>query len=221
MARTKAKSVKPKFSAEVAEIFSQLKSNDVKLSMLKEATLVKKLSSKHNIKPVVIQKQTKMSLPHVYNLVRLASMSPRMRAYVMSGKIGGTEALNILRKAKDEKDFIRLADEIAGSKIDRRLKENRNATVDKKKDESTPTGETKRGRGRPRKEKTVDTVQETPKRKAGRPRKEKVETPVTPDNISARKEKIKNLILNFLGKKVTKVKNKSLNLLVEELIANN
>ena len=220
MARTKAKSLKPKFSAEVAEIFSQLKSNDVKLSMLKEATLVKKLSSKHNIKPVVIQKQTKMSLPHVYNLVRLASMSPRMRAYVMSGKIGGTEALNILRKAKDEKDFIRLADEIVGSKIDRRLKEHRNTPVDKKKDESTPTGEVKR-RGRPRKEKTVEPVQETPKRKAGRPRKEKVETPVTPDNISARKEKIKNLILGFLGKKVTKVQNKSLNSLVEELIANN
>lgn len=220
MARTKAKSLKPKFSAEVAEIFSQLKSNDVKLSMLKEATLVKRLSSKHNIKPVVIQKQTKMSLPHVYNLVRLASMSPRMRAYVMSGKIGGTEALNILRKAKDEKDFIRLADEIATSKIDRRLKEHRNTPVDKKKDESITTGEVKR-RGRPRKEKTVEPVQETPKRKAGRPRKEKVETPVIPDNVSARKEKIKNLILHFLGKKVTKVQNKSLNSLVEELIANN
>ena len=223
MARTKAKSEKPKFSAEVAEIFSQLKKNDgVKLSMLKEATLVKKLSSKHKIKPVMIQKQTKLSLPHVYNLLNLASMTPRMKAYVTAGKLKGTDALTILRKAKDEKEFIKMADEIINSKVDRRLKENRSNTPEKKKETSAPVQETKRGRGRPRKENVAPVVTEQVKRSPGRPRKEKVEvSPVYTDNVSARKEKIKSLILNFLGKKVTKVKNKSLNDLVEELIANN
>ena len=222
MARTKAKSEKPKFSAEVAEIFSQLKKNDgVKLSMLKEATLVKKLSSKHKIKPVMIQKQTKLSLPHVYNLLNLASMTPRMKAYVTAGKLKGTDALTILRKAKDEKEFIKMADEIINSKVDRRLKENRSNTPEKKKETSAPVQEVKRGRGRPRKENVAPVVTEQVKRSPGRPRKENVETPVIGDNISARKEKIKSLILNFLGKKVTKVKNKSLNDLVEELIANN
>jgi len=131
MARTKAKSVKPKFSADVAEIFSQLKKkNDgVKLSMLKEATLVKQLSSKHNIKPTIIQKETKLSMPHVYNLINLASMTPRMKSYVKAGKIRGTDALNILRKAKDEKEFVKMAEQLINSKIDRRLKENKEDTA--------------------------------------------------------------------------------------------
>jgi hypothetical protein len=217
MARTKAKSVKPKFSAEVAEIFSQLKNDGVKLSMLQEAALVKKLSTKHSIKPAVIQKQMKMSLPHVYNLINLASMSPRMKAYVMSGKLKGTDALSLMRKAKDEKEFVKLAEELVSNKVDRRLKSNRDTTKDTKKE--VATGETKRGRGRPKKEQTPVVVS-TEKRKPGRPKKDEGSV-VTTDNVSARKEKIKNLILNFLGKKVSKVKNKSLNELVETLIANN
>lgn len=205
MARTKAKSVKPKFSAEVAEIFSQLKKNDgVKLSMLKEATLVKQLSSKHKIKPAIIQKETKLSMPHVYNLINLASMSPRMKAYVKAGKLRGTDALNILRKAKDEKEFVKMADQLITSKIDRRLKENKETTAPSKKKDAVVT-EPKRGRGRPRKEKTEATV--------------KVVTQTQPDN-SERREKIKSLIVNFLGKKISKTQNNSLNDLVENLIAN-
>jgi len=206
MARTKAKSVKPKFSADVAEIFSQLKKkNDgVKLSMLKEATLVKQLSSKHNIKPTIIQKETKLSMPHVYNLINLASMTPRMKSYVKAGKLRGTDALNILRKAKDEKEFVKMAEQLITSKIDRRLKENKETTAPSKKKDAVVT-EPKRGRGRPRKEK-VDT------------------TPVVINNTqpenNARKEKIKELIVNFLGKKITKSQNNSLNTLVETLIAN-
>ena len=213
MPRTRAKSEKPKFSAEVAEIFSQLKNDGLKLSMLKEAALIKKLSAKHKIKPAVIQKQTRMSLPHVYNLINLASMSPRMKAYVLSGKIKGTDALALLRKAKDEKEFVKLADEIVNNKIDRRLKENRKATVNgSKKKELEPVDQTKRGRGRPRKEKT-NPISEVGK---------KVETTIVNDNISARKEKIRTLVINFLGKKkITKQLDKSLNQLVENLVSQN
>ena len=205
MARTKAKSVKPKFSAEVAEIFSQLKKNDgVKLSMLKEATLIKQLSTKHKLKPAIIQKETKLSMPHVYNLINLASMTPRMKAYVKAGKLRGTDALNILRKAKDEKEFVKMAEQLLNSKIDRRLKENKeNSTPAKKKDEVST--QPKRGRGRPRKEKTEATVQEVAS---------------TQTDNGGRREKIKSLILNFLGKKVSKTQNNSINELVENLIAN-
>jgi len=162
MARTKAKSVKPKFSADVAEIFSQLKKkNDgVKLSMLKEATLVKQLSSKHNIKPTIIQKETK--------------------------------------------EFVKMAEQLINSKIDRRLKENKEDTAPSKKKEPV-VSEPKRGRGRPRKEKTEPTVS--------------VVNNTQPEN-NARKEKIKELIMNFLGKKISKSQNNSLNTLVETLIAN-
>jgi hypothetical protein len=205
MARTKAKSVKPKFSAEVVEIFSQLKKNDgVKLSMLKEATLIKQLSTKHKLKPAIIQKETKLSMPHVYNLINLASMSPRMKAYVKAGKLRGTDALNILRKAKDEKEFVKMAEQLLNSKIDRRLKENKETSTPAKKKEEVPT-QPKRGRGRPRKEKTEATVQTVAN--------------TQPDN-SVRREKIKALILNFLGNKVSKSKNNSINELVENLIAN-
>ncbi|MEY4571019.1 MAG: hypothetical protein RLZ10_212 [Bacteroidota bacterium] len=213
MARTKAKSEKPKFSTEVAEIFSQLKNEGLKLSMLKEAALIKKLSAKHKIKPAVIQKQTRMSLPHVYNLINLASMSPKMKAYVMAGKLKGTDALAILRKAKDEKEFVKLADEVVNNKVDRRLKENKKvvSTASKKKVEE-PTNQPKKGRGRPRKQETPVTVEVV----------KKIETPVGSENISARKEKIRSLVLNFLGKKkVTKQLDKSLNQLVENLISHN
>ena len=209
MARTRAKSEKPKFSAEVAGIFSQLKNDGLKLSMLKEAALIKKLSAKHKIKPAIIQKQTKMSLPHVYNLINLASMSPRMKAYVMAGKIRGTDALAILRKAKDEKEFVKMADEVVNNKIDRRLKENKfpTITVNKKK-EAEPVNEPTRGRGRP-------------KKTENKPVSEIVDK-VFIDNVSARKEKIKNLVMNFLGKKkLNKVMDKSLNQLVENLISQN
>lgn len=213
MARTKAKSEKPKFSTEVAEIFSQLKNEGLKLSMLKEAALIKKLSSKHKIKPAVIQKQTRMSLPHVYNLINLASMSPKMKAYVMAGKLKGTDALSILRKAKDEKEFVKLADEIVNNKIDRRLKENKKVAIaSPNKKIVEPVNQPKKGRGRPRKQETA-TIVETVK---------KVETPITSENISARKEKIRSMVLNFLGKKkVTKQFDKSLNQLVENLISHN
>lgn len=205
MARTKAKSVKPKYSAEVAEIFSQLKKNDgVKLSMLQEASLVKQLASKHNIKPAVIQKEAKISVPQIYNLMHLASMSPRMKAYVKSGKICGTDALNIFRKAKDEKDFVKLADKLISTKVDRRLKENKDVTAPAKKKDESPA-QPKRGRGRPRKEKVESVV--------------KVSNKNQPDN-SARKEKIRDLIMNFLGKRISKSQNNSLNDLVENLIAN-
>lgn len=213
MARTKAKSEKPKFSTEVAEIFSQLKNEGLKLSMLKEAALIKKLSSKHKIKPAVIQKQTRMSLPHVYNLINLASMSPKMKAYVMAGKLKGTDALSILRKAKDEKEFVKLADEIVNNKIDRRLKENKKVAIaSPNKKIVEPVNQPKKGRGRPRKQETA-TIVETVK---------KVETPITSENISARREKIRSMVLNFLGKKkVTKQFDKSLNQLVENLISHN
>jgi len=201
MARTKAKSLKPKLSEEVKEIFSQLKNDGVKLSMLKEATLIHKLTEKHNIKPTVIEKEAKMSLPHVYNLIRLAAIPSSLKAYVRSGKLKGTDVLNIIRKGKSEKDFIKMADKIASSKVDRRLKENReNNTAPEKKTQEQPTNEPKRGRGRPRKETT---------------------SVVVTDNVSGRKEKIKELILNYLGKKITKSQNNSLDLLVDNLIANN
>lgn len=212
MARTKAKSEKPKFSAEVAEIFSQLKDDGLKLSMLKEAALIKKLSAKHKIKPAIIQKQTRMSLPHVYNLINLASMSPKMKAYVMAGKIKGTDALSILRKAKDENEFVKMAEEIVNNKVDRRFKENKKVSVvSNKKKEEPAAQQPKRGRGRPRKETTpvIEVVK-------------KQQVVVAQENISARKEKIKSLVLNFLGKKrLTKGMDKSLNQLVENLISHN
>jgi hypothetical protein len=198
MARTKAKSVKPKFSEEVKEIFSQLKNDGIKMSMLKEATLVHKLTEKHNIKPTVIEKEAKFSLPHVYNLIRLASVPTSLKSYIKSGKLKGTDVLNIIRKAKSEKDFVKMAEKIALSKIDRRLKENREPSTASSKKNEISTNEPKRGRGRPRKENVVLT-----------------------DNVSGRKEKIKNLILNYLGKKITKTQNNSLDSLVESLIANN
>lgn len=198
MARTKAKSVKLKFSEEVKEIFSQLKNDGIKMSMLKEATLVHKLTEKHNIKPTVIEKEAKLSLPHVYNLIRLASVPTSLKSYIKSGKLKGTDVLNIIRKAKSEKDFVKMAEKIASSKIDRRLKENREPSTASSKNNEISTNEPKRGRGRPRKENVVLT-----------------------DNVSGRKEKIKNLILNYLGKKITKTQNNSLDSLVENLIANN
>lgn len=207
MARTKAKSVKSKYSTEVSEIFSQLKKNDgVKLSMLQEASLVKQLASKHKIKPATIQKEAKISVPQIYNLMHLASMSPKMKAYVKSGKICGTDALHIFRKAKDEKEFVKLAEQLIASKVDRRLKENKETTAPVKKNDDS-AAQPKRGRGRPKKEKVEAQV------------KVKVSTKPQPDN-SARKEKIKDLIMNFLGKRITKNQNNSLNDLVENLIAN-
>ena len=192
--------MKPKFSEEVKEIFSQLKNDGVKLSMLKEATLIHKLTEKHNIKPTVIEKEAKMSLPHVYNLIRLAAIPSSLKAYVRSGKLKGTDVLNIIRKGKSEKDFIKMADKIASSKVDRRLKENREPSTAPANKNEVSTNEPKRGRGRPRKETT---------------------SVVVTDNVSGRKEKIKELILNYLGKKITKSQNNSLDLLVDNLIANN
>lgn len=123
-----------KFPKEVLAIFDQLKSSDIKMSMLKEAALINTLTSKHSIKPTVIEKEIKMSLPHIYNLMNLASLSPKMRAYVKSGKIKGTDALSLLRKSKNENEFIQLAEELSKSKIDHRKRENRSAPKEQSKE---------------------------------------------------------------------------------------
>ncbi len=161
---------KEKFPAEVVEIFSTLKNDGIKLSMLKEATLVKKLTNQYNLKPTVIKKQTKKSLPHVYNLIKLGEMTPKMKAFILSGKIKGTDALKILGKTSNEAEFIKEAQTEAITKIDKRRKENKTRVAEKPKVENE------------------------------------------------NKEKIKELIINFLGKSNPKVK--SVDTLVNAIVNN-
>jgi len=208
--KTKSKS---KMSTEILEIFSKLKDKNVKLSMLKESELVDKLISNFHIKPVVIEKKAKMSLPHIYHMKTLAAMTPKMKALIVSGKIKGTDALSILSKTKDEKKFIEIANKVAEKKVDHRLSVDVTPSIkvvkrgpgrpSKVKAVST---EPKRSPGRPKKVKPVSTE---PKRSPGRPRKVKEET--------VRQSKLKDLILTFLGRKLNKVQSKSLDSFVEIL----
>lgn len=245
MARTNAKSAKPKFSATVLEIFSKLKDRSVKLPMLQQAVLLDKLANEHRIKINVIQKKVNRSLPYVYSLLNLASMTPKMKMYITSGKIKGTDALELIRKSKDEKEFIKLAEKLIQQKKESKIQNHQTVETSAKRGPGRPKKITvessdspeqpKRGRGRPRKDPSATPVEKV-KRGPGRPRKEKQPEPATakrgpgrprkeevvaiPDNVAARKEKIKTLIMGFLGKKVTPKKNKQLDSLVEELIAN-
>jgi len=126
MANVKVKTLtkaKPKSDGKVEEILATLKDKNIRLSMLECSEMVHKLVSTYRLKPTFIEKKTNFSLPHIYNLICLGSMTPKMKEMVISGKIKGTDALKILRRAKDEKEFIFYANELSGNKINLRKKE--------------------------------------------------------------------------------------------------
>lgn len=124
---SKLQSGKEKNSPEV--IIATLKDKNIKLSMIEYSSLVNKLHSQHRMKPTVIEKKTGFSLPHIYNLISLGAMSDRMKAMIYSGKIKGTDALKLLRKSRNEAEFIKHAKELSKSKVDNRKRETRTLTV--------------------------------------------------------------------------------------------
>lgn len=115
-----ATKTKVKFPAQVQQIIERINDKNIRLSMMEYSNMVHVLVSKHRIKPTVLEKVTDFSLPHIYNMICLGSMTPKMKSMVVSGKIKGTDALMILRKAKDEKEFLLYAYELADTKIDLR-----------------------------------------------------------------------------------------------------
>jgi hypothetical protein len=114
---------KNKLSPEVRQIIQTLNDKNIRLSMIEYSNLVHRLISKYRIKPTVLEKLTDFSLPHIYNLHVLGAMTPKMKSMVSSGKIKGTDALKILRKAKNENEFLEYAYQLADTKIDLRKKE--------------------------------------------------------------------------------------------------
>lgn len=115
--------VKSKLGPEVEEIIRVLNDKNIRLSMIEYSNLVHKLFSKHRIKPSVLEKMTEFSLPHIYNLICLGGMTPKMKQMVVKGKIKGTDALKLLRKSKNEEEFLAFAYQLAESKTDSRKKE--------------------------------------------------------------------------------------------------
>lgn len=114
---------KDKFNPQVQSIFKTLNDKNIKLSMIEYSNLIHTLVDRHRIKPSVIEKNSDFSLPHIYNMISLGGMTPKMKSMIKSGKIKGTDALKILRKSKDEKDFLYYAYELCDSKVDQRKKE--------------------------------------------------------------------------------------------------
>lgn len=114
---------KDKFNPQVQNIFKTLNDKNIKLSMIEYSNLIHTLVEKHRIKPTVIEKNSDFSLPHIYNMISLGGMTPKMKSMVQSGRIKGTDALKILRKSKDEKDFLYYAYELSDSKTDQRKRE--------------------------------------------------------------------------------------------------
>lgn len=126
MANAKVKTTaKPKSKSEmkVEQILATLKDKNIKLSMLEYSDLVNTLVSTYRMKPTVLEKKTNFSLPHIYNLICLGSMTPKMKSMILSGKIKGTDALKILRKAKNESEFIMYAHELSENKVDHRKRD--------------------------------------------------------------------------------------------------
>jgi len=93
-----------------------------------------------------------------------------MKGMVLSGKIKGTDALKILRKAKNESEFIMYAHELSENKVDLRKRDEYN-------------------------------IQEPQKQESGR------------------KAKVKQLIIELLGKDRTMEKTSTINSLVDQLMA--
>lgn len=229
MSKTKAKSGQEKFSAKVLEIFSKLKNKSVKLPMLEQAILVNKLSKEHKLPVDTIYKKSKKSFPYVYNLLNLAQMSPKMKNYVMSGKIKGSDAIKLLRVSKEEKEFIKNAEALIAEKkqsktentstVNSKTKRGRGRPAKVKATTNETVDQPKKGRGRPKKvQETSTSVETAVKKSPGRPKKVESAAPVI--QFDDRKQKIKGLIMKFLGNKLPKKNNKSIDMLVEELIAN-
>ena len=126
MANAKVKTIaKPKSKSEqkVEQILATITDDTIKLSMLEYSDLVYTLVKTYRMKPTVIEKKTEFSLPHIYNLICLGSMTPRMKAMIISGKIKATDALKILRRAKNESEIIMYAHELSENKVDLRKRD--------------------------------------------------------------------------------------------------
>lgn len=113
----------------VERILERINDKNTKLTMLEYSEMVYTLVNVYRLKPTWLEKNTEFSLPHIYNLIQLAGMTPKMKSMILSGKIKATDALKILRKAKNENDFIVYATQISKNKVDHRKRENTDEPV--------------------------------------------------------------------------------------------
>lgn len=145
---------KPKTKSElkIEQILAAINNENIRLSMLEYADMVNTLVKTYRIKPTYIESNSDLSLPHIYNLIALGEMTPRMKSMIVSGKIKATDALKILRRAKNEGEFIMYAHELSEKKVDHRKRDEREKVAEP---EAQPKAKKKPAQGKKEKVKKL------------------------------------------------------------------
>lgn len=93
------------------------KTND----MLETGMAVFKLQVKYDLKPKEIRLELKkigciISLPHVYNYIRLANVPDKVKSYIKSGKINPTDVLAVIHKHQSKAELNKIVDSMVAEK---------------------------------------------------------------------------------------------------------
>lgn len=96
-----------KDNPELVEIVKQIRFSNGEYDPLKNSANIKKLSDEYKMNPTDIANRCNISVPNVYNNLRLSGLPPKVKAYIKDKKIPSTVVLKMLRKRMDPNVLIK------------------------------------------------------------------------------------------------------------------
>lgn len=102
-------------------VLREIQENAKKNDMLGTAIAVSKLNSNFEMSAKNIQLEMQkigimVSLPHIYNYLRLAKLPPKIRAYIKADRINPTDVLGELHKHQSDVELIKIIDKMVAER---------------------------------------------------------------------------------------------------------
>lgn len=96
-----------KDNPELVEIVKQIRFSNGEYDPIKTSINIKKLSDEYKMNPTDIANRCNISIPNVYNNLRLSGLPPKVKSYIKDKKIPATVVLKMLRKRMDPNVLIK------------------------------------------------------------------------------------------------------------------
>jgi glycyl-tRNA synthetase beta subunit len=103
------------------KLLFEAKENAKKNDMLETAVTILKLHTHFDMAPKDIINELKkidciISLPHVYNHLKLAKVPAKIKSYIKTDKINPTDVLAVIHKHQSDSELIKIVDKIVSEK---------------------------------------------------------------------------------------------------------
>ncbi len=128
---------------KMIEVLKKIKQESSNNDMLATAIQIAKLHTEFELKPEKIESELKkincqISLPHVYNHIKLAGVPAKVKSQIKAGKIKATDVLGLMHKHQEPKELIDLVDKAIVQR-EKELQEKRLRMSQKKEAEKSKT----------------------------------------------------------------------------------